>query len=185
MQPDVEVDARDIDTWRLEEMNRINRDRKARDYVEKNWDQHSELFGQLAVNDDRDPARYPGFEGFYQSLSTPLPMDDVRFLVRQEIRRRVQDDRGREFGSADYVEDPQVQEAVTALLRDMGKSPEAVAEYASTFKPRSSVGVNVAYGERQDVERTLEAIARARDGDGVLDAETLQKLEELLEHSLE
>ncbi len=185
VQPDVEVGARDIDTWRLEEINRINRQRKAREYVDANWDEHRELFVELAVNDDRDPARYPGFEEFYQGLSTPLPVDDVRFVLRQEIRRRVQDERGRQFGNADYVEDPQVQEAVTALLAKLGTTPDSVPEYATTFKPRASVGVNVAYGERREVEETLEAVSKAREGDGKLDPETLDRLKHLLEGSLE
>ncbi len=185
-QEDFEIQPTRYATWRIEEMLRIARtERLTRDYVDEHLEGNAELFRELAENDYKDPGRYPGFQAFYEGLSTPLPVDDVRMLLRAEIRRRVQDLRGKEFPVGDYVEDVQLQLAVRELLRQRSLRPEDYPEFSSTFKPAPRVtGEVLADLDEGSLRESLAIIDEARQGDGHLSPDALEQIAELLERTL-
>jgi len=182
--PDVVVSARNLETWRLEEMYRLQQTKKPREYVDQHFEANKELFMRLAENDMRDPARYPGFDELMGQLATPLSPDDVRQLVRIELRRRVQDLRGKEFPAGDFVEDVQLQEAIRVVLDKRGESIADIEEYRAAIPASPRGRIQLAKVERQSVQETIDQITAARKADGKLSPELLDRLAELLEASL-
>lgn len=189
VEPDRDVAQLRWDIWRIEEARRLQREHKVREYVDERWDEHHALFGELAVCDDDDTTRYPDFEEFYQSLDTPLPRQDVRFLLRAEIRRRVQDDRGAAFPAGDFQEDVQLQAAIEEVLKRRGQTIYDIPHYALTFdldQLDSEVhgGGPVAKGDAEDrrhtVKSALALLAQARREEGGLDKAQLEELARLL-----
>jgi C-terminal peptidase prc len=183
--PDETVEATRIDAWRIEQMRKIL-DRKApREYVDKHMAEHRERFSQIADNDRRDTALYPDFENFYATLRTPLPPDDVRQLLRAEIRRRIQDARGQEFPQGDFVEDRQLQSGIRHVLEKLGQSIDAVADYRSTIAPDLQPRLNLASKDKDELRDTLEQLNQALRADRKLPESTLSQLVDLLKESLE
>jgi C-terminal peptidase prc len=133
VEPDVVVPYPLIDSWRVRERGRVLDTRKIKAYVDARWDAEFDLFRRLAETDEKDAARYPDFDALVRELDTTLPPDDVRMLVRGELRRRVQDLRGAEFPIGDFQEDYQVQRAIDVLLRRFDESPKTYDAYARTF----------------------------------------------------
>jgi hypothetical protein len=134
--PDLPVELARLDSWKLEERYRIrSKERLTRAYVDEYWLAHRDELRELALFDGKDAARYPDFESFYASLKTQLARDDVRALLREEVRRRVQDDRGAEFPFGDFEEDTQVQQGVRVVLENSGRKPEEIPEYQLCIRP--------------------------------------------------
>lgn len=182
--PDLKVEARQFDAWRVAEMLRVQNTRKIRDYVDRELPKNEALFVELAENDRRDPARYPGFDDLMAGLGTPLSADEVRQLVRVEVRRRVQDLRGKEFPGGDFVEDTQLQAAIRVVLEKRGLSTADFEEYKAAIPPADHGPIQLAKVERRSVQETLEQVSAARKADGKLSPELLDRLEELLQASL-
>ncbi len=186
--PDIEANPRSWAQWKREEFVRLAGDRAARKWADEHYPENKELFVELAASDRHDPNLYPGFDAFYASLDTVLPKDDVRFLLRSEVRRRVQDDRGAAFPSGDYGEDPMLQEAIRALYDERGLSYLDVDEYAAVFtlKPRQkgTKQVSAIEVEKANLDGALTLLDGARKAGGQLTMTEIQELVELL-HSLE
>lgn len=94
-----------------------------RDYVRDHWDEHSELFMELAAGDDHDTSRYPAWDEFRAALDTPLPDDTLRLVLRARVRDRVADARGKAFPGGviygDWQEDNQLQLAIAVLADEL------------------------------------------------------------------
>lgn len=186
--PDVQSQGELIEGWRLVERRELNGTTKIRDYVDAHWDEHHDEFVAFAYNDEKNPDLYPDFDSFYESLDTPLDPDDVRVLIRAEIRRRIQDERGGAFPIGDFVEDVQVQDAIRALLEELGSSVADVPGYAAvitqtlnedgTHTLAETSGPNERNGELRAAKETLIA---ARDQGAELSREELDEMIELLE----
>ncbi len=179
-----------LDAWKYEERFEIQKKRSARDYVDDHWYEHRDLFHELAIYDAKDPDRYPDFDEFLAGLDTRLSRDDVRQILRREVRRRVQDERGAEFPGfdiqGDFQEDPQLQAAIRLALQELGTSPLDVAEYARTFVDPTGTGeanpaLVAVLPSPDDVASARAALQRAREGDGKLTKETLDHVLEILE----
>lgn len=187
IEPDRIVRAERIEAWRVEEQRRITSERLVRSWVEERWEDHRELFTRLAECDLGETASYPGFEALYESLDTPISRDDVRFLVRLEVRRLVQDERGAEYPFGDYQEDRIVQEGVRDVLDALGEGPSSYAEYDAVFpevtdededeEPRYVADADVGRDRLRD---TLALVKEARDGDGQLSMEDLDRVLDVL-----
>ncbi len=192
--PDDVVTPRRYEAWKVEEMRRLHREHKIRDYVDKKYAEkgNAELFKQLAECDEDDLSRYPGFTDFYNSLSTTLSTQEVRLLVRGEIRGKVQDARGAAFPDGDFEEDVQLQKAIRVALDELKSSWANVPEYAATFEPETKDGSQTSRmlaGGMSDSARTnlrhmLALIAEAKSG-GHLSAERLDDLEKALQAVLD
>ena len=185
--PEFIVAPKRWEAWRLEEMFDLQSQGTVRAWTREKFAGHAELFGRLAQDDAKDPDRYPGFDEFYDSLETALPREDVRFMVRREVRRLVQDERGASFPRGDYEEDIQLQKALQVALSELGRDPYEIEAYRRTFDARESLtgGELIASADtdpasRQDVRTALGLIAEARRGDGKFSSEALERLQKIL-----
>ena len=130
VKPDEAIAQREFEGWKNEEWFRILETKEIEKFVNGLVDQSTELIQTLAVNDDRDPSKYPGFDDLYTRLKTPLSKEDVRRLLRPEVRRRASDLRGRRFLN-DFLEDLQLQRAIYTAAKSVGLDIKTVPEYAS------------------------------------------------------
>jgi len=186
--PDMPVELPRIDAWRIEEAWRVRGTRKLREYVEQHWLEHAALLRGLAEFDGKDASKYPGFDEFYASLETVLPKDDVRLMLREEVRRRVQDERGAAFPLGDFQEDVQLQEAVRASLEERGVQAQDVPEYAACFRPTPSSKeaapvIAARSADPAEVTRMLGRLEDAKKEGGRLSSQDIERVIELLSSS--
>ncbi len=139
--PDIEAKVRELsndEAWKNAEIFELLKKDVLQSYVRKHMEPNRELFLQLAEGDGGDWSRYPEFEAFYQGLDTHLTKDDVRRWLRYTIRDRVADLRGRAFAGqralGDHQEDGQLQEAVNALLKKLGRDIRDLKEFQGVLK---------------------------------------------------
>ena len=190
VEPDLKSNARRIDGWRAEEMVRlVRRDKLIREYVMREYPTHKDRFRELAEGDGDDLSRYPNFRELYDSLETPLSEQDVRMLVRNEVRRRVQDDRGEAFPDGDFQEDLQLQAAIRAILEQVGDTPESIPLYRVSFDPTDEkTGQRPLLAKSGDEQRTrLNAAIQALESlraKGNVDQQTADELQKALEGAL-
>jgi carboxyl-terminal processing protease len=190
VEPDEEIRQKRWETWKLEEMIEMQGDRAVRAYIDEYFDANIELFKQLAISDSSDSSKYPGFDKWYGELGTRLSKDDVRFLVRREVRRRVADLNGSAFPRGDYQQDYQLQRAIALILENLGLDWHDYPEFLLTFNYEAAGGVardeaTVAQAagadnSRKSVRDALELIAAARSNQAELSREDLDRLTELL-----
>jgi C-terminal peptidase prc len=178
VKPDVEIDSPSIEGWRLLEQRRIRPMLKK--HVDETYEKNRELYNALALNDKKRTDLYPGFDGLMKGLGTTLPPEDVRRVLRYEVRRRVQDDRGAAFPIGDFVEDVQLQKAIEVALEPLGKKPSDVDDFGLVFdlpKGEANPPLTLARGEEKDLSRALQ---EARQGGKPLTGEQFDRLIEIL-----
>ncbi len=182
--PDIEVEPLRRESWRLLEMRRIQDTRALREWVLERFDEDPETMGKLAYCDFDDPELYPGFDDLYASLDTSLPEEDIRFLLRIDVRRRFQDLRGSALPMGDFAEDLQLQAAIEEVLAKRDQSPDGIAEYKATFVDREAEGDRVASAPSRvrspELARARELMAPT-EGGGTLSPESMAELREILE----
>jgi C-terminal peptidase prc len=191
VEPDVKVDPRRFESWKIEEYNRIFKSRKIRDYLDAHYTKEKELFTKLAAGDEDDVGKYPGFDEFYRSLETTLSQQDVRFLLRREVRGRAQDDRGAAFPEGDYEEDPMLQGAIRVLLEKLGHRVEEIADYQKTFDKEEKkdsdklVAASLSDTARSDLRHALTLIDQAKSGGSQVSLERLAEIQKALQSVLD
>ncbi|MBI4613138.1 MAG: PDZ domain-containing protein [Planctomycetes bacterium] len=126
--PDVEVLLPESTSWKNEALQQLLERNAFQDYLDRHYAANQEILRQLAENDGRDPARYPGFEEWFAGLGTRAAKEDVRAWLRSRIRARVSDDVGAKL-VGDYVDDPQLQRGIVVALEKLGRSAESIEEY--------------------------------------------------------
>ena len=185
--PDHEVELPLIERWRFDEFQRIRKSDVLSEYLDQVYPENRELFGRLAVNDSLDPDQYPRFDELMLDLDTSLSRNDVRRLVRESVRRRVQDDLGQEFPLGDYVEDPQLQKAIEVALAELGEDVDDVLEYGIVFDfqrnqdSRSQEDVAlVSPDSARSLRRARVLLEEAQAGGAVLTDESLEELLNLI-----
>lgn len=185
IEPDHDVRLPGIESWRFAEQRRLMATSTLKDYVTENFAKHKELFERLAVNDGKNVTNYPGFSKLMVDLDTTLPLDDVRRLVRSEIRRRVQDERGQEFPYGDFVEDVQVQKAIQVALEQLGENVDDFTEYGAVFDlegvETEGDDLAVLRPDSPELNRARALINAAKDGGAILGKDELDELLELLD----
>ncbi|MFK5955817.1 MAG: S41 family peptidase [Planctomycetota bacterium] len=134
VEPDRTIDFPVISFVVARELNRILENNQFKPYVDKLFHDNQDLAVKLAINDNHDTALYPGWDEFYKSLETELDQQEVRRWVRRQLRGVVSDARGKVFPgngfAGDYVEDPQLREAIRAVLEHTTLVYDAIPEYA-------------------------------------------------------
>jgi len=181
VEPDETVPTMRRDTWRLVEMRKLQDTRQLRRWAQDHFEANREAFDELALCDMDDPTAYAGFDELYAGLNTILSKDDVRFLLRIEVRKLVQDEQGHAFPLGDYQEDSQLQSALRSILADLGEQPSSLPAYAKTFDEVGNDGLVLGQANPLslrgvDLDQALALIAEAGGGDELI---TRQKLEEL------
>ncbi len=184
--PEILVDPKRYETWRLEAMYDLQDKRLVRTWVADNWEAHKELFVQLAYTDNKNPDAYPGFDSFYSGLDTPLSREDVRFMLRSELRRLAQDERGSAFPRGDFVEDVQLQKGIEVVLEQTKRKIDDIPEYKATFQQGEDLAgpalarADELRGQNLGVREALGLIDQARKDNGQLSEEKLKQLQEIL-----
>jgi hypothetical protein len=125
--PDVKVSLPERDFWRDWEVERIRSGDKVDEYLKAIA--NKDLFDRLAESDGGDLSRYPDFDAFYATLETKAEKDDIRELVRELIRKRVQDDLGKPL-YIDFQMDTVLQRAILEACKLGTIDPKQVKEYA-------------------------------------------------------
>lgn len=132
--PNVEVHPPAPDLFKEREWERLRANPALEKYIERIYPQNKELLRRLAVYDEHDPSKYPGFEEFYQSTGTRATREEVRELVRDYVRRRVQDDLKKEF-ACDFQTDAVLQ----AAIREVAKTARIDVERIDEYKPFAKI----------------------------------------------
>ena len=110
----------------MEERRSLRNNEVLVEYTEK----HLDSLRSIATLGDRgDPSRYPELEKILDAVETKGTEADIRQVVREILRRKLEDERGRQF-ALDLQEDFQLQQGVLSLLKAMRKNPAEIAEYA-------------------------------------------------------
>jgi len=91
--PDIKVALPEREFWKEAELAKLTVGDDIDKYLKDI--ENKELFKQIAESDGGDLSRYPKFDAFYDSLKTKVDKNDVRELVREVIRKKVQDDQGK------------------------------------------------------------------------------------------
>lgn len=190
VEPQVKADPQRLEPAVITEMRRVLGTKKIRDWLDKAWAKDSAELTRLAVCDFDDPSRYPGFDALYASLETTLTPQDVRELVRREVRGRAQDVRSAAFPDGDFQDDPMLQAAIETALAKLKLSPKDVPEYAATFKERAKpedrplLAANLTDTQRTDLRHALTLLGEAQSGSN-LSADRLAEIERALKAVLD
>ena len=187
--PDHEVKPPLIERWRFDEQRRIVRSTLLRDYLDAKYEDHRELFSRLAVNDRKNPDFYPQFDELMVGLETTLPRGDVRRVLRELVRRRVQDERGGEFPYGDFVEDIQLQKAIEVALAEFDEKVEDVDDFdlLFDFSETPAAGSDLASlvpPDDRELRRARALILEATESGDALSDESLRELLEILDGKL-
>ena len=128
--PDVEVKPEDVALWRLEAVNKLVEEKVFQEYLDKYFMENHDAFALIARDGDNGSTdAYPDFEEFFVPRNVSnAPLDDIRFHLRSKIRRRVEDERGRQF-ACDFNEDRQLQAAIVELLKKLDAQPDSIPQY--------------------------------------------------------
>jgi carboxyl-terminal processing protease len=129
--PDIKAAPPEREFWKESEFERLRAGDELDKYLKEIEDKA--LFAQLAESDGGDVARYPRFDALYEGLKTKASKDDVRELVRELIRKRVQDERGKPL-YIDFQMDVVLQKGILEACKAAAIGPESVKEYAPFAK---------------------------------------------------
>lgn len=131
--PDIELDQPKLLASHVAEFQELSQSGKLRDYVRSRWERHKDVFYALALEDGRDPSRYPDFDAVYAETGTRLTRQEFRRALRIEVRREVSNDMGREI-VADLSDDVVLRRGCEEVLRRLAVDPASVPELASIAK---------------------------------------------------
>jgi carboxyl-terminal processing protease len=125
---DVEVKPSELHGWTVEKLVELRRQNVFEDYVRNTWDANKEKYMKLAICDESNCDNWPGFNEFYKGLNTKLEPNDVRAELRNNVRRRVQDELKKEL-VVDLEDDDVLQRGVLEALNKLNVDPGTIAEY--------------------------------------------------------
>lgn len=128
IKPTVTIKPKEESYWFSYASEQLLETGKIDEYISKKRERYLETFKQLAQYDENSSTKYPGFDEFYTSLDTKLNKDRVRRLLRNELRRKIGDIRGKAF-IVDYQSDIQLRRAVLDIFNKRGVSPGQFAPY--------------------------------------------------------
>lgn len=133
IEPDLKIAIPERDLWKEAEFDRIRSGDQLDAYLKEHYEKHKDLFRQLAENDGNSAERYPAFDALYDSLKTKASKDEIREVLREYVRRRVQDELGRPL-YFDFQTDVVLQRAILEACRKAGVDPGSVKEYETFAK---------------------------------------------------
>ncbi len=174
VKPDIEVSRLDIPLWKSYEFEVLSENEAFKQYVRKLMEDRPENANREKVRlllengDGGDPYRYPGFKEFYASIKdhTRLKPEDVRMLLRAELRRAYEDSIGREL-ACDFQDDVQLRRAIVEVLKRLNVDPKSIAAYRSFPEARESgksEGTARAEAEKTETDTGKAEEAEAKKG---------------------
>ena len=134
--PDIKVALPEREFWKEAEMAKLMVGDDIEKYLKSIEDK--ELFKKLAESDGGDVTRYPKFDAFYESLKTKAEKNDVRELVREVIRKKVQDDQGKPL-YVDLQVDTVLQRGILEACKLASIDAKTVKEYTLFAKAPAPV----------------------------------------------
>jgi C-terminal peptidase prc len=134
--PDIKVALPEREFWKEAELAKL----MVGDEIEKYLKdiENKDLFKQLAESDGGDVSHYPKFDGFYEGLKTKAEKTDVRELVREQIRKKVQDDQGKPL-YVDLQVDVVLQRGILEACKLASIDAKTVKEYTLFAKAPAPV----------------------------------------------
>ncbi|HXG60137.1 MAG TPA: S41 family peptidase [Planctomycetota bacterium] len=132
--PDIKAAPPERDFWKDAEFERLRAGDELDKYLKEieDWS----LFKKIAESDGADLSLYPRFDAFYESLKTKASKDEIRELVREQIRKRVQDHEGKPL-YLDFQTDVVLQRGILEACR-LGQVDAAKIEEYVTFARRAA-----------------------------------------------
>jgi carboxyl-terminal processing protease len=137
--PDIKVALPEREFWKEAEIAKLTIGDELDKYVKDI--ENKELFKQLAESDGGDPSRYPKFDAFYDALKTKVEKNDVREVVRELIRKKVQDDQGKPL-YVDLQIDVVLQRGILEACKLAAIDAKTVKEYSLFAKAPQAQGVD-------------------------------------------
>lgn len=134
--PDIKVALPEREFWKEAEMAKLMVGDDIEKYLKDIEDK--ELFRKLAESDGGDVTRYPKFNAFYESLKTKAEKNDVRELVREVIRKKVQDEQGKPL-YVDLQVDMVLQRGILEACKLASIDAKTVKEYTLFAKAPAPV----------------------------------------------
>lgn len=128
VQPDVKAEPPERDYWKDAEFERIRAGDELDRFVKNLFESDKAAARRLAESDGGDPSRYPGFDAFYAALQTRASKEDIRELVREQLRKRVQDDLGRPL-YLDFQTDVVLQRGILEACKRIQVDPRTIREF--------------------------------------------------------
>ncbi len=125
--PDIKVALPEREFWKEAELAKLGVGDDIEKYLKDIEDKA--LFKKLAESDGGDLTRYPKFDAFYDSLKTKAEKNDVRELVRDVIRKKVQDDQGKPL-YVDLQVDTVLQRGILEACKLASIDAKTVKEYS-------------------------------------------------------
>jgi hypothetical protein len=183
VEPDIMLGPRRWESWQLREITRLAKDKSVENYAKALYESEAELMKELATCDNRSTRQYAGFDEFFSGLHTTLPVDEIRLLVRQGLRRLIQDERGFEYPRGDFEEDVQVQEAVRHLFDQFEEDPLGIPAYAATFLPEGATKLKAPtpLAAREQFLRDAQILLAEAKLSGEINSEALDQIQDLLD----
>jgi carboxyl-terminal processing protease len=134
VQPDIKAAPPERDFWKDAEFERLRAGDELDKYLKEieDWT----LFKKIAESDGADLSLYPRFDAFYESLKTKASKDEIRELVREQIRKRVQDHEGKPL-YLDFQTDAVLQRGILEACRLGQVDAAKIREYV-TFARRAA-----------------------------------------------
>ena len=111
------------------ELTRLYEEKVFENYIADRFEANKEIFSRLAEYDGGKTTDYPDFDSWYESLDTKLDPEEIRWLLRYNVRNRVEDLRGSEF-ALDLQDDVQLQRAVVEALGELGRKTTEIEAFS-------------------------------------------------------
>ncbi|MFH0888277.1 MAG: S41 family peptidase [Planctomycetota bacterium] len=119
VEPDIKIAASEQDLGKASEFGKLLDSGSLDKYSDEYYSKDKELFYALAEDDGESYERYPNFEQFYQESKARLEKDEVRQALREHIRRKVADEREKEF-----LVDIQIDSILQRAIIEACRSPQ-------------------------------------------------------------
>ena len=129
VEPDYKVTQTDLTPLQQEAYGVIIEKQLIEEYIRTHWQEHKTVFHQLAQDDQFKPEAYPDFDALWTRVQKALEAteeakaaftkEDLRVLVRSNVRRFAQDDLERIL-VGDFQQDRQLQAGIVVLAEQAG-----------------------------------------------------------------
>lgn len=133
VEPDTELTPRLFEGWIYDQFEAVLEGKSFKDYLEKLMaDTEESTLVRLAQGDKRNVAAWPGLDELHKTLALQITPDDLRYLVRREVRARlILLDK---IGQVDLQEDSMFTGAVKQAAEAAGIDLSEIPEYAMISK---------------------------------------------------
>ena len=132
VEPDIEVKPKSIPLWRWEALSKLTDDKVFEQYLDQYFKDNKDQLSRLAkLGDGGDASVYPEFQEFFTPRNSyHAEVDDIRRELRARVRRKLEDERGRQF-ACDFSEDVQLQRAILEILKLADSAADEIPEYGT------------------------------------------------------